>query len=241
MPPFDNVYEDSARAKAYAQLEFPGTYTLAFRDLPGLFRKYARGTRALDFGCGTGRSSRFLERQGFTTIGVDISAAMLEQARQRAPHGDYRLVTAGSLGELTERFDLVLAAFTFDNIPTHEAKAWALTTLRGLLGPGGSLIAVVSSPDIYRHEWASFSTKDFPENQRARDGDIVRIIMLDVPDRRPVEDVLCSDGRYRELFAGAGLVVREMLRPLATGTEPIAWVSETHTAPWSVYVLEAAD
>ena len=228
-----------ARAQAYAQLEFPGTYYLAFRDLPGLFRKYVRGTRALDFGCGTGRSSRFLESQGFRTIGVDISAAMLEEARRRAPQGDYRLVTARSIGELTDRFDLALAAFTFDNIPTNEAKVEALTTLRGLLAPRGSVVSVVSSPAIYRHEWASFSTKDFPENQHARDGDIVRIIMLDVPDRRPIDDVLCSDNQHRELFARAGLVVKEMIEPLATGSEPIAWVSETDTAPWSVYVLGA--
>lgn len=236
---FGNVYEDSARAEAYAQLEFPGTYYLAFRDLPDLFRKHVRGMRALDFGCGTGRSSRFLENQGFTTTGVDISAAMLEQARRRALAGDYRLVTARSLGELTERFDLILAAFTFDNIPTNDAKVEALSILRGLLAPGGSVVAVVSTPEIYRHEWASFSTMDFPENLTARDGDMVRTVMLDVPDRRPVDDVLCSDGLYRELFARSGFTVREMTRPLATGREPIAWVSETHTAPWSVYVLGA--
>jgi SAM-dependent methyltransferase len=240
MQPFGNVYEDSARARAYAQLEFPGTYYLAFRDLPHLFQKYVRGTKALDFGCGTGRSTRFLERHGFSTIGVDISAAMLEQARQRAPQGDYRLVSVFTLGDFPDRFDLVLAAFTFDNIPTHEAKAQALSALRGLLAPAGSIIMVVSSPAIYRHEWASFSTKDFPENARARDGDIVRIIMLDVPDHRPVEDVLCGDRQYRELFAMAGLAVSELVQPLATGSETIAWVSETHTAPWSVYVLRAA-
>ena len=37
-------------------------------------------------------------------------------------------------------------------------------------------------PAIYVNEWASFSTRDFPENRNARDGDRVRIVMLDVPD-----------------------------------------------------------
>ena len=239
--PFGNVYEDFTRAQAYARLGFPGTYYLAFRDLPHLFQKYVRGTRALDFGCGAGRSSRFLERHGFTTTGVDISAAMLERARQLAPQGDYRLVTPDTLGDLTERFDLILAAFTFDNIPTHDDKTQALSALRGLLAPAGCMILVVSAPAIYRHEWASFSTKDFPENQRARDGEVVRIVMLDVPDRRPVEDVLCGEAQYRELFGMAGFAVSELVQPLATGSEPIAWVSETHTAPWTVYVLGAHD
>ncbi len=36
---FTNVYADPARAQAYAALEYPGTYYLAFRDLPGLLRR----------------------------------------------------------------------------------------------------------------------------------------------------------------------------------------------------------
>ena len=70
---FGNVYDDLDRARAYAELEFPGTYYLAFRDLPALLRKHARGTRALDFGCGTGRSARFLRGLGLEVVGVDIS------------------------------------------------------------------------------------------------------------------------------------------------------------------------
>ena len=45
-----NVYDDADRARAYADLEFPGTYYLAFRDLPDLLRQHVGGTRALDFG-----------------------------------------------------------------------------------------------------------------------------------------------------------------------------------------------
>jgi hypothetical protein len=33
---------------------FPGTYYLAFHDLPDLMRRYNHSYRALDFGCGTG-------------------------------------------------------------------------------------------------------------------------------------------------------------------------------------------
>ena len=87
-----NFYEDREYAEAYSRLEFPGTYYLAFRDLPSLFEKHIKGTRALDFGCGAGRSTRFLKQIGFDAIGVDISEGMLEQARQKDPGGDYRLI-----------------------------------------------------------------------------------------------------------------------------------------------------
>jgi SAM-dependent methyltransferase len=234
---FDNVYEDEERARAYATLEFPGTYYLAFRDLPALIQRYNHGSRALDFGCGTGRSTRFLRNLGLNVTGADISQAMLDQARALDPSGEYHLIRANVVDEFAPgSFDIILSAFAFDNMPT-EAKANALGALRILLAPVGCLLLVVSAPEIYINEWASFSTRDFLENRHARDGDRVRIIMLDVPDRRPVEDVFCSDGHYMRLFESAGLRVLDVQKPLATGKEPTRWVSETTTAAWTTYVL----
>jgi SAM-dependent methyltransferase len=235
---FTNVYEDEERARAYATLQFPGTYYLAFRDLPGLIRRYSHGRRALDFGCGAGRSTRFLRDLGLEVTGVDISQAMLDQARALDPSGEYHLVRDSIGGEFaTCSLDVILAAFTFDNIPTDQAKADALNGLRDLLAPNGALFLVVSSPALYVNEWASFSTRDFPENRHARDSDRVRIVMLDVPDRRPVEDVLCTDAHYQRLFESARLRVLDVQNPLATGKEPTQWVTETSTAPWTIYIL----
>ena len=234
---FGNVYEDEERARAYARLQFPGTYYLAFRDLPGLIRRYNHGSRALDFGCGTGRSTRFLRNLGLNVTGADISQAMLDQARALDPSGEYHLVRDNIAADfMPSSFDFILAAFTFDNMPT-ETKADALNGLRILLGPTGCLVLVVSSPAIYINEWTSFSTRDFPENRHARDGGRVRIIMLDVSDHRPIDDVFCSDAQYRHLFDSAGLSVLDVQRPLATGQEATRWVSETTTAAWTIYVL----
>lgn len=237
--PFANCYEDDARAGAYAKLEFARTYYLAYRDLPALFRRHVRGTAALDFGCGTGRSTRFLRRHGFHAIGVDISQQMIAKALELDPGGDYRLVPGDDFSQLPPRsYDLVLSAFTFDNIPA-EAKPRLFAGLRALLQPAGKLISVVSAPEIYWHEWASFSTEGFAaQNRRARSGDVVRIIVTDHGDRRPVEDILCTDASYRDLYRAAGLEVVESLSPLATGDEAEAWVSETSVAPWTVYVLQ---
>jgi SAM-dependent methyltransferase len=78
---FVNCYENVTRAGSYATLEFSNTYHLAFRDLPEIYRMHAAGTSALDFGCGAGRSTRFLRGLGFETIGVDISPEMVAKAR----------------------------------------------------------------------------------------------------------------------------------------------------------------
>jgi SAM-dependent methyltransferase len=236
---FANVYDDPARARSYAALEFPATYYLAYRDLPQIIARHVTGRRALDFGCGAGRSSRFLLSLGFGVIGVDIAEPMLALARQRDPQGDYRLVADGDLSTLQAgAFDLILSAFTFDNVPTREKKIALFGALAERLAPHGRIVSLVSSPEIYVHEWASFSTREFPENRAARCGDRVKIVMLDVGDRRPVEDILWTDDGYRDVYAAAELAVLETRRPLGRPGEPWAWVSETSVAPWTIYVLE---
>jgi len=233
----ENCYEDATRAEAYAQLAFANTYHLAFRDVPALLRD-APGWRAMDFGCGTGRSTRFLKELGFAAVGVDISREMIEQARRRDLGGDYRLVEGEMLeGFADASFDAVLAAFPFDNIPGFDTKVRLFRSLRRVLDPRGRVINIVSSPEIYTHEWASFSTSDYPENRVAKCGDVVRIITTDFGDRRPCEDILWPDADYRAVYAAAGLAVAAMLKPLATGDEPYKWVSETTVAPWVIYAL----
>jgi SAM-dependent methyltransferase len=235
-----NCYEDTNRANAYATLEFANTYYLAFRDLPGILSKHVTGKRALDFGCGTGRSTRLLRKLGFHVTGVDISEDMLRIARATDPSGDYRLVPGDNLSQFAAgSFDLVLAAFPFDNIP-GGMKARIFCDLGKLLGPCGTIVNVVSSPEIYTHEWASFSTRDFPENAAARSGDIVRIVVSDHHDRRPVEDILWTDKSYRAVYREAGLKAVQVFKPLAEGDEPYSWVSETKIAPWVIYVLKRA-
>jgi ubiquinone/menaquinone biosynthesis C-methylase UbiE len=236
---FSNSYENAKRAEAYAKLEFPGTYYLAYRDLPAIIFEHVRGRKALDFGCGTGRSTRFLQKLDFNAVGIDISDFMLKKARELDAEGDYRLVEDGNLSQFKDNaFDLVLSVFTFDNIPTMEKKVKNFKEIGRLLNSSGRVVHVVSSPEIYTHEWASFSTKDYPENKRAKSGDKVRIVQTDIEDKRPVEDVVWTDESYRETFQKAGFDVVKVYKPLAKETEPYKWVNETRIAPWVVYVLK---
>ena len=235
-----NCYEDANRASAYATLEFANTYYLAFRDLPEILSAHVTGPRALDFGCGTGRSTRVLRKLGFDVTGVDISEDMLRVARTTDPSGDYRLVPGDDLNQFAaSSFDLVLCAFPFNNV-RGEMKARIFSDLAKLLAPSGIIVNLVSSPKIYTHEWASFTTKNFPENEVARSGDVVRIVVTDHQDRRPVEDILWTDESYRAVYREAGLEAVQVFEPLATGDEPYSWLSETKIAPWVIYVLRRA-
>jgi SAM-dependent methyltransferase len=236
---FFNVYEDARRAESYAKLEFPGTYYLAYRDIPKILLEHVKGRKAIDFGCGTGRSTRFLKKCGFDAVGIDISKDMIENAKELDPDGDYRLNADDDFKKFEKhQYDLILAVFTFDNIPDFEKRVKLLKGLSSLLNEEGRMVLVNSTPEIYVNEWASFSTKDFPENRKAKGGEKVKIIVTDVEDKRPVEDIVWFNKDYLELFAKAELELVESYKPLAKDDEPYEWINETKIAPWIIYVLK---
>ena len=236
---FFNVYEDPERARAYSKMAFPGTYYLAYRDLPEIIKVHVNGQKALDFGCGAGRSTRFLKGLGFDVSGVDISADMLKIARDLDPDGAYYHITQADFRALgNNKFDLILSAFTFDNIPTMDLKIENFCELRRMLNKNGILINLVSAPEVYLYEWASFSTRDFPENKKAKSGDRVRIIQTDIDDLRPVVDVIWMDEDYRRVYLQSDLYLVRTYRPLGKDSEPCQWVNETKIAPWTIYVLK---
>ena len=102
----------------------------------------------LDLGCGTGNHAFPLARRGYQVTGVDLSADMLEHARQKASllinsssklpaffQGDVRRVDLG------QKFDAVLMMFAVlgYQLTNHDVLS-ALQTVRRHLKPNGLFI-----------------------------------------------------------------------------------------------------
>jgi SAM-dependent methyltransferase len=235
-----NAYDEAGRAHAYADLGFAGTYYLAFRDVPALIARHVSGNRALDFGCGAGRYTRLLQQLGFDTVGIDIAEPMLQLARERDPQGTYLLIEDdAATGWPDGPFDLVLAAYPFDNIADIKHRRRLLAAIRARLSSRGRLVLIASAPELYAHEWLSFTTA-YPENASARTGDIVRIAITDGTDPRAIQDVLWDDAAYRADFAAVGLSVLETLHPLGRADEPYPWSTEMEVSPWLIYACGSA-
>jgi SAM-dependent methyltransferase len=112
--------------------------------------------RILDLGCGSGRLSLALARDGHQVVGLDQSEAMLDRLGARLakapPAVQQRVVTAQ--GDL-RMFDLGLSvplAFAAFNVVEHlytrsEVVAWLLCVARHL-EPGGHLAFDVQMPDL---------------------------------------------------------------------------------------------
>lgn len=96
----------------------------------------------LDVGCGPGRHLVALARRGVTAVGVDSSAAAVSVARRRGGHvihGDVfaTLPGAGGWGS---------ALLLDGNIGIGGSPARLLGRLRGLLRPGGAVLAELDPP-----------------------------------------------------------------------------------------------
>ncbi|HUA11762.1 MAG TPA: class I SAM-dependent methyltransferase [Solirubrobacteraceae bacterium] len=95
------------------------------------------GKRVLDFACGSGITACFLAARGARVVGIDISPASIEQARELAAHAGLDVDFVA--GELTVD---TFAPETFDAVAGHYALHHVDLTviapiMRELLVPGG--------------------------------------------------------------------------------------------------------
>ena len=110
------------------------------------------GARILDAGCGFGRTVGVLQEMGFDAVGVDISPAVIEEARTRNPGPSYLVhdLTQPLPGEV-ERFDAIVNVYSsFGYGATVEDDAAVLSTWHDALKPGGALVMELS--DIERSQ-----------------------------------------------------------------------------------------
>ncbi len=107
---------------------------------------YAPGS-VLDAGCGTGRVAIELSRRGYEVAGIDSDPAMLEAARQKAPH--LRWIAGDLAGpEMADpnlsfgrRFDIVVMAGNVLIFVVPGTEGTVLANMAAHLTPGGILIA----------------------------------------------------------------------------------------------------
>lgn len=107
-----------------------------------------RGGRALDFGCGLGRLTRPLAEAMGSAVGVDVSARMVEQARQlhagvpglefrHNPQPDLSAFESGS-------FDLAYSLLTLQHMPPELARSYLAELVRVCRPDGAVFIQIVT-------------------------------------------------------------------------------------------------
>jgi ubiquinone/menaquinone biosynthesis C-methylase UbiE len=154
MPPAENELTVTATdyddfAEAYAKENESGLFN-AYYARPEVLRLAGdvSGRRILDAGCGSGPLMEALQERGASVTGFDVSAGMVDVARERLGDGADLHVTdlAAPLPFPDGEYDDVVASLVL-----HYLEDWSapLAELRRVLKPGGRLIVSVNHPSAY--------------------------------------------------------------------------------------------
>lgn len=100
------------------------------------------GARILDVPCGYGRHAAELARRGFRVVGVDLSRAMLAEARRRWTAGPRLRFLRGDMRRLNVpgKFDAVVNMYTSFGYFSPRENMAVLRRLTRALRPGGLLL-----------------------------------------------------------------------------------------------------
>jgi SAM-dependent methyltransferase len=213
----DDATAFDAMAASYDELE--PWYEHLYAVLHGLVRRELRPpggrarARALDAGCGTGFQTALLVDLGWTAVGLDLSAGLLDVARRR--HAAARFAR-GDLRALPWRdgaFDLVVCCGSTLSFVARPERAVA--ELARVLGPGGRLLLEVEHRWSLDLGWRLLSSlagdplgygAGPAEGWRALAPPLGRGIRIRYPGYPPLR--LFTRGELERLLRAAGLVPR---------------------------------
>ena len=165
--------------------------------------------RILDLGCGAGRTTFGLRKEGYRSIiGVDLSPGMIRQARKHAlRHGRnlrFRVADACSLPFRSASFEGCLFSFNgLMTIPGRSRRIAALREVRRILVPGGRFVFTThlrldepGSGAFWRKQRAQWNAgRQDPQLHEFGDeliDEMGRPTFIHVPDRREILEGLAA-------------------------------------------------
>ncbi len=239
----------------YAREQIKGTLYLAFREVPELLRHYLpcdleHPLKALDFGCGTGVSTRYLKSQkklfknGLEVEGIDLSSDMLKLARAADPEGKYYQTKQNKIPVQDHYYDLIFSTFVLFEFATKDKMQQALEEISRVMRPGAIFIAVTGSIETYnrQNQWVSLDV-DFPQNEHLTSGDLGRVDFMVDESVLTLQNYYWTEKDYQEVFKKALLELKNTLHPLGNKAEEKnlswQWKSETEVSPYYTFILSS--
>lgn len=230
-----------------------------FRDRLGLFSRMLkemlpRPGRLLDYGCGPGVMSIHFAKIGYSVVGVDGAAKMIEQAealrrRHRIGNARFCVMDARRPGIAGERFDGIVCSSVIEYL---ENDRQVLRDLAGILRPGGVLLVSVpqsasvigrmedalgqfsafAGPPGRRHMQYSrrrYAAGELESTLRALGFEPLKRAFFEVPALGSIGVPFSRIGLLGVmLLVAARKEKREIRRPLPAGSDPSPLVARVH-------------
>lgn len=154
------------------------------------------GQSVLDLGCGHGRISLELARQGYAVTGLDANTMFLNIAEERGVKAGLQVdFVEGDMRSLSwdSRFDAVVIWFTTFGYFSDEDNIQVLKEVAKVLKPGGKLLI----EQMYRN---ALLRRDFPVRVVYERGDDLLIDIINYnphTDRNETQRVIVRNGEVR--------------------------------------------
>ena len=132
--------------KAYAGLELKGREWPRARKLRELLVEVPEGGTVLDVGCGNGVRAIRMIQESHHGVGVDISSAQLDLARQNVPEATFLHSSIMNAKFAPGSFDAIVSFYAIEHLPREE-HGDLLRRFAGWLRPGGRLLVTVEPYD----------------------------------------------------------------------------------------------
>jgi SAM-dependent methyltransferase len=145
---FEPLYERAAGDPGRIQWAdlAPNPQLVVWLDREGV---QGEGRRALVVGCGLGDDAEFVAALGFAVTAFDSAPTAISMARVRHPGSWVAYEVADVLAPPEAwrgAFALVVESFTVQALPPGS-HARAISSVRGFLAPGGTLLVIASAAD----------------------------------------------------------------------------------------------
>lgn len=115
------------------------------------------GSKVLDLCCGSGHVTKELVARGYDVTGVDVSARLVEHAREQLPAVDFRVQDAREL-QLQRRFDAVLSTFdSLNHILTLEDLGRVFAGVKRIVESSGIFVFDMNLEEAYSADLRQWS------------------------------------------------------------------------------------
>ncbi|MEX0984766.1 MAG: class I SAM-dependent methyltransferase [Actinomycetota bacterium] len=191
--------EDTARYLAHRRAWSP-IEREAFQALRG---------RVLDVGCGGGRVALALQERGQEVVAIDVSPGVLQVCRERGVR-DVELRSVTQISRIGPFDSVALFGNNLGLLADRRRAVWILRRLRGVLTPGGCVVA--SNRDPYATDDPLHLAYHSRNRARGRMSGQVRLRVRYKHQATPWFDYLfLSLDEVRSITADAGWAVREVI------------------------------
>jgi SAM-dependent methyltransferase len=223
-----------ANAELYGSFGVEGTtYQIGFDAVARLLGD-VRGKTFLDFGCGTGRSARFLKKLGAQHVyAVDHDQNMIDQALTQQLDSVTFMRIDSTIPLPDTSVDGAVSMNVFIEIRTPGAMTRACAEIARTLRTGAAFVLESSSPMAFGHTFRSFS---YPHAGPLRSGDTTPCIVTAPGGQFVIEDTYWTEHDYVDAIEQAGLTVTTIDYPRPRN--PAAWSTDEASIPPCI-VIEA--